>query len=138
MTHNINLVDNILTIRINGRGNVQEILQELGPYFNNRTTPLTVVLDLTLANWFDQNTKAMFFRVLQHRNVANVGIASGNPALAADVKDLQTALGRVRPVKVANTEVDVLAHFGLADAPTQPRQLSGMLKFLKKPGSEQQ
>lgn len=138
MSHKINLVDDVLTIRINGRGSTQEILQELGPYFNNRTTPLTVVLDLTLASTFDQSIKAMFFRVLQHRSVGKVGIANGNSALARDVTDLQTALSRVRPVQVANTEVDVLAHFGLVDPPTQPTKLSGMLKFLKKPGSDPQ
>jgi hypothetical protein len=132
MTHKITLVDDVLTIRISGRANIQGLLQELGPQFSSRAEPINVILDLTLASAFDQGVKAMFFRVLQHRLVSNVGIASGNEALANDVNDLQTALGRMKTVKVANTELDVLAKLGLAEPPTQPRQLSGMLSFLNK------
>jgi len=131
MSHVMNLVDDVLTIRINGRAASSEMLQDLGKYLNERRAPLTIILDLTMASQIDQNLKAALFRAFQHRAVGQIGIASGNPDMTTNVTDLQTALQRVRKVQLGKTEIEVLAKFGLADPPTQPRKLTGMLSYLK-------
>lgn len=139
MSHVMNLVDDVLTIRITGRAASQEVLQDLGKHLNGRHAPVTVILDLTMASQIDQNLKAALFRAFQHRAVDQIGIASGNPDMAVSVTDLETALQRVRKVQVGKTEMDVLAKFGLAEPPTQPRKLTGMLSFLKNnPPTQQQ
>lgn len=136
MTHKFNLVNNVLTIHINGRGNAQEILHDLGICLDKETKPLTVILDLTLASTFDHNQKAMFYRALQHRNVKQVGIVNSNPGFTSNVQELIAAIQCLYAVQTATAEMDVLAKFGLAEAPVRPRKMAGLLSYLKKPIAE--
>ncbi len=132
MAHHINLNKDVLTIRITGQGNAQEIHQELLNYLAKQTNPLTVILDLTLATVFDRPMKAMLYRILQHGKIGRLGICSSNPAIAEDVNELLMALDRIRTVTTAANQIDLLEIFGLAEPSNQPRKLAGMLSYLKK------
>lgn len=132
MAHHINLNKDVLTIRITGQGNAQEIHQELLGYFSRQADPLTVLLDLTLATLFDRPLKAMFYRILQHGKIGRLGICSSNPAIAEDVNELLMALDRLRTVTTAANQIDLLVIFGLAEPSDQPRKLTGMLSYIKK------
>jgi hypothetical protein len=132
MAHHINLNKDVLTIRITGQGNAQEIHQELLRYFSNQADPLTVLLDLTLATVFDRALKAMFYRILQHGKIGRLGICSSNPAIAEDVNELLMALDRLRTVTTAANSIDLMVIFGLAEPSDQPRKLTGMLSYIRK------
>ncbi|MCS6872001.1 MAG: hypothetical protein RML95_14540 [Anaerolineae bacterium] len=131
MAHQISFYEGALKVRISGVGEAQQLYHDLQNFLNNLSEPVTVILDLTTATGFGRALQAMLYRVLQHRAVENVGICFTDQELTADVRSMATALAAVRRVKVAHTEHELLAAYGLADPPTQPRKLSGMLSRLK-------
>ncbi len=131
MAHQLSLYEGALRVRINGVGEAQSLYQDLQGFLDKLSEPVTVILDLTMASSFSRALQAMLYRVLQHRAVENVGICFSDEDLTADIRSMATALAAVRRVKVAHTEHELLAAYGLADPPTQPRKLSGMLSRLK-------
>ena len=133
MPYQVSCYDTVLTVRIDGRCNPQELYLELRSALDNQSAPVIAILDLTLAASFDQQLKSMFYRALQHHYVAAVGICGVNAMLAKDVDDVIPVLRRIRRVVVAETDSDVRAELGLT-APIEPsRKLTGMLAYLKKP-----
>jgi hypothetical protein len=62
MNHQFSQFDNVLTIRLRGRGDAQELQQALAAHLGKQRAPLTVILDLTLSEGLDQNMKALFYR----------------------------------------------------------------------------
>ncbi|PJF36676.1 MAG: hypothetical protein CUN49_04240 [Candidatus Thermofonsia Clade 1 bacterium] len=130
MAHQLSLYEGALRVRISGVGEAQPLYHDLHNFLNNLPEPVTVIIDLTMASSFGRTLQAMLYRVLQHRAVENIGICFTDQDLAADVRSMATALASVRRVKVAHTEHELLAAYGLADPPTQPRRLSGMLSRL--------
>ncbi len=131
MAHQLSLYEGALRVRINGAAEAQSLYHDLQSFLENQPEPVTVILDLTMASSLGRAVQAMLYRVLQHRAVENVGICFTDQELTADVRSMATALASVRRVKVAHTEHELLAAYGLADPPTQPRKLSGMLSRLK-------
>ncbi len=131
MAHQLSLYEGALRVRINGAAEAQSLYHDLQGFLENQPEPVTVILDLTMASSLGRAVQAMLYRVLQHRAVENVGICFTDQELTADVRSMATALASVRRVKVAHTEHELLAAYGLADPPTQPRKLSGMLSRLK-------
>jgi hypothetical protein len=131
MSHQISCYDGVLTVRLDGRANAQEVYQDVRSNLDNQSTPVIAILDLTLATNFDQPLKSMFYRACQHHQVAHVGICGVNPEVSKDVNDLLPVLRRVCRVVVSETEADLRADLGLAaPLPHQPK-LSGMLAYLK-------
>lgn len=131
MAHQLSLYEGALRVRINGVGEAQPLYHDLQNFLDGLAEPVTVILDLTMATSFGRTLQAMLYRVLQHRAVENIGICFTDKDLTSDVRSMATALAAVRQVKVAHTEHELLAAYGLADPPTQPRKLSGMLSRLK-------
>lgn len=131
MAHQLSLYEGALRVRINGAAEAQSLYHDLQGFLENQPEPVTVILDLTMASSLGRAIQAMLYRVLQHRAVENVGICFTDQELTADVRSMATALASVRRVKVAHTEHELLAAYGLADPPTQPRKLSGILSRLK-------
>jgi hypothetical protein len=132
MNHQFSQFDNVLTIRLRGRGDVQELQQALAAHLGKQRAPLTVILDLTLSEGLDQNMKALFYRVFQHPLTQRGGVCGLNPAVVTDVRDLTNALARVKALTVAPTENELLVTFGLTNPPTEPIKLTGMLSRLKQ------
>ena len=129
MGHQINYYNRALTIRIDGRVQTQEVLQDIRQHLDQLESRSAVILDTTLCTGFDQLFKSMFHRILQHQQVGVVGICGVTDLVEADVQDIVTVLSRVRRVVVKPTEADLLAEFGLAEP---EHKLSGMLAYLKK------
>ncbi len=131
MSHQLSLYEGALRVRINGVGEAQPLYHDLQSFLEKQPEPVTVILDLTMASSFGRTLQAMLYRVLQHRAVENVGICFTDIDLTPDIRSMATALAAVRRVKVAHTEHELLAAYGLADPPTQPHKLNGMLARLK-------
>ncbi|MBE2194281.1 MAG: hypothetical protein IAE83_08895 [Anaerolinea sp.] len=138
MTHQVSFVEGVLTVRLNGRCSAQEVGQAIQSVLLQQKSPITAIVDLTFASGFDQTLKATFFRMMQHPMINRLGICSSSPTIASDVNDLVVALSRARTVTTAATESEILVAFGLADPPTQPRKLTGMLAHLKRPTTNSQ
>ena len=132
MTHQLSSYNNVLTVRLDGRINAQEVYQDVLANLGMQTAPITVILDMTLATQFDQQLKSLFYRVFQHHQVARVGVCGINGQVQHDVDDLLTVLRRVRNVMVSETEADLRVDMGLAAPLPQQRKMSGMLAYLKK------
>jgi hypothetical protein len=131
MSHQISCYDGVLTVRLDGRANAQDVYQDLRSNLDNQDTPVIAILDLTLATSFDQQLKGMFYRAWQHHQVAHVGICGINAEVSKDVDDLLPVVRRVRRVVVSQTEADLRADLGLAAPLPQQPKLSGMLTYLK-------
>lgn len=132
MSHNVNCINGVFTVRIDGRSNAQEVYQDMRSALDKQTTSVSVIIDLTHTTSFDQNLKAMFYRVLQHGHVNRaVGICGINPVIASEINELLIALQRVRKVCVGPTDVDVRTTMGLSTPIPEQRKLSGMLTYLK-------
>ncbi len=132
MSHQIGYYDGVLTVRLDGRANAQEVYQDIRAALDTQSEPLIAILDLTLAGNFDQQIKSTFYRALQHHHVAQIGICGVNAEVSKDVNDLLPVLRRVRRVTVSETEADLRAELGLAAPLPQHKKLSGMLTYLKK------
>jgi hypothetical protein len=132
MTHQLSSYSNVLTVRLDGRVNAQEVYQDILNTLAKQPVPITVILDMTLATQFDQQLKSLFYRVFQHHRVARVGVCGINGQVQHDVDDLLVVLRRVRTVTVSETEADLRVEMGLAAPLPQQRKLSGMLAYLKK------
>jgi Ni,Fe-hydrogenase III small subunit len=130
MSHFVRTYDGVITIRLDGRTNAQQVYSDILNTLNSQAIPGIVILDMTLATSLDQNVKAVLYRALQHRMVARIGICGVNDVIAKDVHALIDALQRVRKITVAGTEPDLRDAFGLTMA--QPKKLSGMLAYLKQ------
>jgi Ni,Fe-hydrogenase III small subunit len=130
MSHFVRTYDGVVTIRLDGRTNAQQVYLDILNTLNAQNIPAIVFLDMTLATSVDQNLKAVLYRAMQHRMVARIGICGINEIVERDVKDIISALERVRKVTVAGTEPDLRDAFGLTAA--QPKKLTGMLAYLKK------
>ena len=136
MPHQVTYYDNVLTVRLDGRCNAQEVHQDMRNTLDSQSAPITTILDMTLATSFDQQLKSTFYRAFQHHYVAAVGICGVSGPLSKDVEDLVSVLHRVRKVAVCETEADVRAELGLGTGDVQQKKLSGMLAYLKKAGSQ--
>ncbi len=132
MSHQISCYDGVLTVRLDGRANAQDVYQDIRASLDNQSTPVIAILDLTLAASFDQQLKSAIYRACQHHQLAHVGICGVNPEVSKDVNDVLPVLRRVRRVVVSETEADLRADLGLAAPLPQQRKLSGMLAYLKK------
>lgn len=132
MSHHISLLDDLLTLRLSERGDAQAIQAELRTILGRQQEPITIIVDLTNADVFDQALKASFFRVLQHSMIERVGICGLHARIGKDVRDMVEALQRVRAVDVKRTEHELLAEYGLSDPPTHPHRLAGLLSYLKR------
>jgi len=132
MTHQLSSFSNVLTVRLHGRVNPQEIYQDILHHLDQQSAPVTVILDMTLATQFDQQLKSLFYRVFQHHRVARVGVCGINSQIEADVTDLLNVLRRVRNVTISETESDLRVDMGLSAPLPQQRKMSGMLAYLKK------
>jgi hypothetical protein len=104
--------------------------------YYNQSAPVIAILDLTLANSFDQQLKSTFYRAFQHHYIAAVGICGVSGLLSKDIDDLVSVLRRVRKVVVSETEADLRAELGLAAPEAEQKKLSGMLAYLKKAQSQ--
>ncbi len=133
MPYQVSLYDDVLTVRFDGRCNAQDVYHDLRSALDKRAVPAIVVIDLTLATSFDQQLKSTLHRAMQHHNVRVVGICGLNATLRKDVDDLVPVLRRIRRVAIAETESDLHSQLGLAASIEQPKKLSGMLGYLKKP-----
>jgi hypothetical protein len=132
MSHQTNYYDGVLTVRLDGRANAQEVYQDIRANLDIQSAPIIAILDLTLATSFDQQLKSTFYRALQHHHVAQIGICGVNAEVSKDVNDLLPVLRRVRRVTITETEADLRAAFGLAAPLPEHKKLSGMLAYLKK------
>jgi len=132
MPHLINVQRNVVTVRLTGQTDLHKFQADLLSVLEKQLHPATLILDLVLADSFGQQIKALCFRLLQHRNVKEVGICATDADIAASAREMGQALSRVRPVKMARTEHDLLYAFGLAEEPTDARRPVGMLRFLKE------
>ena len=132
MTHQLSSYSNVLTVRLNGRVNPQEVYQDVRTNLDAQATPVTVILDMTLATHFDQQLKSLFYRLFQHHKVARVGVCGINGQMKHDVDDLLVVLRRVRNVVVSETESDLRVDLGLVAPLPQHRKMTGMLAYLKK------
>lgn len=132
MSFQVNAIGSVVTIRLDGRVNGLEVVQEIRNTLDRQTEPTIVILDLTLSAGLDQQFKTTISRVLQHHNVARVGICGvKNTTVVEDVKEFLPVLRRIRQVAVTETESDLYLAFGLSKAQPQVK-LSGMLARLKK------
>ncbi len=136
MPHQVAYYDNVLTVRLDGRCNAQEVHQDMRSNLDTQSAPVTAILDMTLATSFDQQLKSTFYRAFQHHYVAAVGICGVSDPVSQDINDLVSVLRRVRKVAVCETEADVRAELGLATGDVQQKKLSGMLAYLKKGESQ--
>lgn len=132
MTHQVTFSGGVLTVRLDGRSNTQDLYQELLNNLNQQSMPVTVFLDMTLMTRFDQQLKSLLFRALQHFRVARVGICGVSGEIQHDVDDLVAVLRRVRPVAISETEPDLRVEMGFADPIPQQHKLTGMLAHLRK------
>jgi hypothetical protein len=136
MAHRLVLLNDSLTIRLDGKVDSQELAQELRTVLDNLHNITTVVLDFTHAAELDQNFKATMYRQLQHPKLARVIGACGiNPGVFKDAKELLLGLAHVRKVIVRDTEVDLRGVLNLTPLP-KGRGFTGMLSFVKKDGSD--
>ena len=129
MSHQVSFYDEVLTIRLNGRTNTQELLQDVRNILEPQTGHITAILDTTLATTIDQNLKSLLHRIFQHHAITTVGICGVNSDIHQEMNDLLVVLRRVRKVAVAPTETDLRSELGLA---AQTRKLTGMLNYLNK------
>lgn len=131
MSHQVNFLDKVLTIRLDERTNSQELLQDVRNVLENEIGKCIVILDTTFATTIDQNLKSLLSRILQHHAIAKIGICGINPEIEQEMNDLLVVLRRVRYVVIASTEADLRSELGLTP---QARKLNGMLAYLKKTG----
>lgn len=131
MPHLINVQRNVVTVRLTGQTDLPKFQTDMLSTLEKQPQPATLILDLVLADTFGQQIKALCFRLLQHRNVKEVGICATDTEISASAREMGQALSRVRTVKLARTEHDLLYAFGLAEEPTDARRPAGMLRFLK-------
>jgi hypothetical protein len=136
MPHQVTYYDQVLTIRLDGRCIAQKVRQDMRNNLDNQSAPVIAILDLTLANSFDQQLKSTFYRAFQHHYIAAVGICGVSGLLSKDIDDLVSVLRRVRKVVVSETEADLRAELGLAAPEAEQKKLSGMLAYLKKAQSQ--
>ena len=132
MSHQVSVYDGVLTVRLDGRVNAQEVIQDIRTNLDSQTAPVIVIVDLTLAGSFDQQLKSMFYRIFQHHFVSVVGLCAVNSEVEKDVNDLLQVLRRVRKVIVSPTEADLRVELGLAAPQPPQKKLTGMLGYLKK------
>jgi hypothetical protein len=132
MSHQVSAYEGVLTVRLDGRVNAQEVIQEIRANLDSQSAPVTVIVDLTLAASFDQQLKSMFYRIFQHHNVSCIGFCGVNPEVEKDVNDLLPVLRRVRTVAISQTEADLRVELGLTAPQPGQKKLSGMLGYLKK------
>ncbi len=135
MSHNLACHDNVISLRIEGRANSLTLYQDLRNALDasaRQGSPITVLLDLTLSNALDRQTKAMLCRAFQHQALQQVGICGINPDFSSEIREWMLDLQRLCRVAMNTTEVDVLVDLGLSAPPAQPRKLSGMLTHLHK------
>jgi hypothetical protein len=131
MTNQINLQDNVLLVRLNGRIVPAELAQSIQSAIEASPIALIVILDFTLAIDPNQSIKAVLYRILQAPKVLKIGLCGMGEAMQADWNDLITLLGRVRPVSVGITDQEVRHKLGLIAISTEPK-LRGMLAYLRK------
>ncbi len=132
MPYQISLFDGVLTARLDGRCNPQDLYLEIRGVLDKQTTPIVMIIDMTLAIGFDQQLKSMLYRMLQHHYISMVGICGVNSMLTKDVDEVVPVLRRLRRVVIAETEADLRIGLGLAPTAEPPRKLTGMLAYLKK------
>ena len=132
MSHYVSSIGGVLTIRLDGRTNTQDLYQDIRANLDSQSNPVTIILDLTLARNFDQHLKSTLYRVFQHHHVGVVGICAVNAEVSKDVNDLLPVIRRIRRVTVCETEADLRAELGLSAPLQQQKKLTGMLTYLKK------
>jgi hypothetical protein len=132
MSHYVSSIGGVLTIRLDGRTNTQDLYQDIRTSLDAQSSPITIIIDLTLARNFDQHLKSTLYRVLQHHHVGVVGICGVNAEVTKDVTDLLPVIRRIRRVTVCETEADLRSELGLSAPLQQQKKLTGMLTYLKK------
>lgn len=131
MAHHVSVYNGVMIVRLDGRVNAPEVVQDIRTNLDHQSSPVIVIVDFTLASSFDQHLKSMFYRILQHHYVSVVGMCGINSELANDLNDFLPVLRRVRKVVVNITEADLRADLGLTVGQPQ-KKLGGMLTYLKK------
>jgi hypothetical protein len=131
MSYQVSCYGGVLTIRLDGRVQASQLVQDIHEKIASQTTPVTVILDTTLSTCFDQVLKSMLYRTLQNHLITRIGVCGINERVKHDVMNFVLALSRVRSVSVKETEADLRADFGLSSP--QQKKLTGMLTYLKKP-----
>ncbi len=132
MAHSISQYDGVVTVRLDGRTNAQELNHDLKTYLDTRSGgTVIVIIDLAFALSLGQQVKATLYRALQHHNVLKIGFCSANASVSSELKDMIPLLNRYRPVFVEQTDADLRQKLGLT-RPQVERKLGGMLAYLKK------
>lgn len=129
MSHQVSCYGGVLTIRLDGRVQASHLAQDIHSKIATQSTPITVVLDVTLSTCFDQVLKSMLYRALQNHLITRIGVCGINERVKHDVMNFALALSRVRTVLVSETETDLRTELGLTP---QQKKLTGMLNYLKK------
>ncbi len=131
MPHTIAQHEGVLTVRLDGKVNANELMQDLKAQLDTLKGSIVVIVDFALASEISQPVKATLYRMLQFGRVQKIGFCGVSQQRQADLNDLFTLLARVRPVAVAVTEPEVHQKLGLSQ-PVAERKLSGMLSYLRK------
>lgn len=131
MPHQVSCYERVITIRLEGKVTALELVRDIRATLDEqeKTSFLTVLVDVTLADAFDSSIKSMLYRTFQHPRIKRIGICGVNSQIHKDVTDFANIMTRVRPVMIAATEADLRAEFGLL---ARPKKLEGMLAYLKK------
>jgi hypothetical protein len=135
MGHRLTYYDHTITLRIEGGVNSLTLSQDLHNALNafaRQGSPITIILDLTLANALDHQTKATLYRAFQHHALHQVGICGVAPDFSSELREWMRDLQQRCRVAINTTEADVLVDLGLSVPPAQPRKLSGLLSHLNR------
>ena|SRR5579859_4340367 len=131
MPHTIAQHEGVLTVRLDGKINANELMQDLKAQLEALKGSMVVLVDFALASEISQPVKAALYRLLQYGRVLKIGFCGVSQQRQAELSDLFSLLARVRPIAVAMTEPEVRQKLGLAQ-PVGDRKLSGMLNYLRK------
>jgi hypothetical protein len=133
MSQTISQYDGVMSIRLHGRLNANELYQEMRKSLDGSSTgPVIVFVDFSLVSGtLGLAVKQVLFRGLQHHNVTKVGFFGAAVEIQKELADVIPVLSRVRPVFADLTETDLRAKMGLIEKEPE-RKLSGMLKYLQQ------
>lgn len=132
MPHAISQYDGVMTIRLQGKLNPQELYQDVKKYLDSESGGLVIAfVDFTLVTGtVGQQIKQVLFRALQHHNVSKIGFFGAALDIQRELADLIPLLGRARPVFTDLTDADLRTKMGLTRQQSE-RSPGGMLKYLQ-------